>query len=250
MPNIDELLGADDNSASQQQSEKSKNPTKQRLQSLKEMLDSDPVQLNTDNMLLDPNLMPPSQNIKAVDYYQEEKPKHLEYAQRVITNIVKTYIKSPKLLESPRLIDLVNKQTDKYARLLLLIETSERNFITLQEAIDSGDMSTEVFDTNMRAQQTLVNHETSCDKHLDACEKYWAAYAEQYGMENEETKIVQETEVKTDEKNRMIMNATDIIERIRGVNQEKNIAEDKIREKKKREKEKKEDEESLKKKTD
>ncbi len=233
MPTIDEVLGPEETGSDE--SQKKKNPTKERLQSLKEMLDSDPVKINTDNLLLNPLDMPASQNIKVIDY-TDEKTKHHEYASRVITNIVKTFIKSPKLLESPRLIDLVDQQIVKYARLLLLTDMSERNLITLQEAIDSGDMSTEVFETNMRAQASVSTHESNCDKHISMCEKYWATYADQYGMENEETKIVQETEVKTDEKNRMILNATDIIERIRGVNQEKNIAEDKIREKKKKDK--------------
>lgn len=216
MPTIDEVLGSEE--PVNDDSQKKKNPTKERLQSLKEMLDSDPVKINTDNMILNPADMPPSQNIKVIDY-ADEKIKHHSYASRVITNIVKTYIKSPKLLESPRLIDLVDQQIVKYSRLLLLTDMAERNLITLQEAIDSGDMSTEVFETNMRAQDSVSTHESNCDKHITLCEKYWAAYAEQYGMENEETKIVQETEIKTDEKNRMILNATDIIERIRNTNQ-------------------------------
>lgn len=222
MIKIEELFDSDESGQDKNQNtdegSKPKNPTKQRLQSLKDMLDSDPVKINTDNMLLNPDIMPQSQNIKVVDYV-DEKIRHREYAQRIITNIVKNYVKSPKLLQSPRLIDLVDMQVDKYARLLLMIDTSERNFITLQEAIDSGDMSTEVFETNMRAQQTVSQHETKAEKLITDCEKYWNAYADQYGMENEETKIVQETEVKTDEKNRMIMNATDIIERIRLTNQ-------------------------------
>lgn len=239
MTSIDDILGPEDNTPKEN---KTKNPTKERLKSLKEMLDSDPIKLDTDNMLLDPNMMPQSQNIKVIDYQGEEKIKHRVYAERIITNIVKTYIKSPKLLQSPRLIDLVDLQVIEYARLLLMTDIAERNMITLQEAIDSGDMSTEVFDSNMRAQQTLSSHETKSKKLIADCERYWTTYAEQYGMENEETKIVQETEVKTDEKNRMIMNATDIIERIRGVNQEKNIEEDKVREQKKLDKEKLEDE--------
>jgi hypothetical protein len=215
MPSIDDLLGHDD-SQDNNRINKSKNPTKDRLQSLKELLDSDPIKLNTDNLLLNPADMPQSQNIKVIDYVGEEKPRHKIDASRIITNIVKNYIKSPKLLESPRLLDLVDRQVDKYARLLLLTDIAERNFLTLQEAIDSGDMSTEVFDTNMRAQDTLSKHETNSEKHLAMCENYWANYAEQYGMENEETKIVQETEVKTDEQKRMIMSATEIIDRIRG----------------------------------
>lgn len=221
MPTIDEVLGPEETGSDE--SQKKKNPTKERLQSLKEMLDSDPVKINTDNLLLNPLDMPASQNIKVIDYI-DEKVKHHEYASRVITNIVKTFIKSPKLLESPRLIDLVDQQIVKYARLLLLTDMSERNLITLQEAIDSGDMSTEVFETNMRAQSSVSTHESNCDKHITMCEKYWATYADQYGMENEETKIVQETEVKTDEKNRMILNATDIIERIRNTNQPQKYA--------------------------
>jgi len=213
MPSIEEILGPEDTEPIKKQ-----NPTKERLQSLKELLDSDPVKINTDNMLLNPADMPQSQNIKVIDY-ADEKQKLNEYAQRVITNIVKTYIKSPKLLQSPRLIDLVEQQVIKYCRLLLLTEIAERNLIVLQEAIDSGDMSTEVFETNMRAQTSLSTHELNCEKHTAMCERYWASYADQYGMENEETKIVQETEVKTDEKNRMILNATDIIERIRNTNQ-------------------------------
>lgn len=235
MPTIEEILGPDEESGNDESQNKKTNPTKERLQSLKEMLDSDPVKINTDNLMLNPADMPQSQNIKVIDYQGEEKTRIREYAQRIITNIVKTYIKSPKLLGSPRLIDLVDQQVTKYARLLLLTEMAERNLITLQEAIDSGDMSTEVFETNMRAQTSLSTHESNCEKHIGMCEKYWATYADQYGMENEETKIVQETEVKTDEKNRMILNATDIIERIRNTNQEPQLPQQSEKKTKKKE---------------
>lgn len=246
MIKIEELFDSDENSEDKktapentQENTNTKNPTKQRLQSLKDMLDSDPVKINTDNMLLHPDIMPQSQNIKLVDYV-DEKTKHRQYAERIVTNIVKNYIKSPKLLASPRLIDLVDQQVTKYARLLLLVDIAERNLITLQEALDGGDMSTEVFETNMRAQTSLSTHETNCEKHISMCEKYWAAYSDQYGMENEETKIVQETEVKTDEKNRMILNATDIIERIRMTNQPEQIIQQETESDKKKSKKKKE----------
>lgn len=38
-----------------------------------------------------------------------KKKNHKEYAEQAITNIITTYIKSVKLLESPRLKDLKQK---------------------------------------------------------------------------------------------------------------------------------------------
>lgn len=215
---IDQLLEPENDD---QPKKVDKDATKRRLQSLKEMMAADPVQLDTDKILLNTGDMPLSQNAKYIDY-DEEKKNYKEFADQVVTNIILTYIKSPKLLDSPRLKDLKQKDIVKYSRLLLLVEVAERNMITLQESIDAGDMSSEMFHSVDQAQNRMQMNMAASEKHIKECETYWSNYADQYGIENEETKIVQETEAKPDEKKRMVMDATSIIEAIRNTHNHKN----------------------------
>ena len=190
----DELLSDDDKKPSKKDRDES---TKNRLNGLKEMLKADPVQLNTDGLLANPNDFPASQQLKYIDYVQEKK-SHSEFSRQVITNIIETYVKSAKLLESPRLKDLKQKDIIKYSRLLLLVQISEDNLIKLQESIDGGDMSKEMFDSVNKAQKEMRDNMDAEEKHLDKCEQYWSNYASIYGLENSEEKIVQETEIKED----------------------------------------------------
>lgn len=169
--------------------------TKNRLDGLKEMLKADPIQLNTDSLQANPADFPASQLTKYIDYVQEKK-NHTEFALQVITNIIGTYIKSKKLLDSPRLKDLKQKDVIKYSRLLLLVQIAEENLIKLQESIDGGDMSKEMFDSVNKAQKEMRDNMDAEEKHLDKCEQYWSNYALTYGLENSEEKILQESELK------------------------------------------------------
>lgn len=194
--------------------------TKSRLKDLKDLMSSDPVQLDTKDLIPDTIFSKIDKNdesvnvIKYIDY-DDVKQNHKEFAEQSITNIITTYIKSEKLLDSPRLKDL--KQTDilKYIRLLLMLTISESNLIKLQEFIDCGDMSKEMFDSVNKAQQELRSNMKALDEHLNKCETYWKNYSIQYGFENDEEKIVQESEIdnNTEEKLTIIdmSKLTDII---------------------------------------
>ena len=171
--------------------------TKNRLAGLKELLKADPVQLDTDNILANTGDFPASQQAKYIDYV-EEKKNHTAFALQAISNIIETYVKSKQLLDSPRLKDLKQKDVIKYSRLLLLVQISEDNLIKLQESIDGGDMSKEMFDSVNKSQKEMRDNMDAEEKHLDKCEKYWSNYATIYGLENSEEKIVHEAEAKDD----------------------------------------------------
>jgi len=173
------------------------NSTQNRLDGLKAMLIADPVQLDTNNILANTADFPAPQQAKYIDYMKEKK-SHMAFSLQVITNIIENYVKSKQLLESPRLKDLKQKDVIKYSRLLLLVQISEDNLIKLQESIDGGDMSKEMFDSVNKAQKEMRDNMDAEEKHLDKCEKYWTAYATMYGFENTEEKIVQESETKDD----------------------------------------------------
>lgn len=214
MANIDGLLEPDnlnDDKKSEKKSNKIKksstSATQSRLADLKELMKADPVQLDTDNLLPSRNDFPESENIKYIDYDQEKKNHH-EFANQAIGNIIKTYIKSENLLDSPRLKDLKQNDVLKYSRLLLMLSISESNMIRLQESIDGGDMSKEMFDSINKAQQEVRSNIKAVDEHLNKCENYWKNYSEMFGFENEEEKIVQETSIKDngeDENKRVIV---------------------------------------------
>lgn len=193
---LDTLLQPD-NDDSKTGKQKSDESTKSRLNSLKEMLKADPVQIDTDKLLINPGDFPASQQAAYIDYAAEKK-NHNEFAAQAITNIILTYVKSPDLLDSPRLKDLKQKDIIKYAQMLLLVQISEANLIRLQESIDGGDMSKEMFDSVEKAQNRMVQNMEAMDKHLVQCEKYWSTYAANYGLESTEEKIVQESAVKED----------------------------------------------------
>lgn len=213
---LDNLLDAQnpgDDATKKKIIDKRDETTKSRLNSLKEMLKADPVQLNTDSMQANTNDFPASTQVKYIDYVDEKK-NHKEFADQSITNIIITYVKDLKLLESPRLKDLKQKDILKYAQLLLLVQIAESNLILLQESIDGGDMSKEMFDSVEKAQNRMVANMEALDKHLIQCEKYWANYASIYGLENQEEKIVQESDVKDDNKKHIILDMSKLSELI------------------------------------
>jgi len=193
MSSTDNIFPLDDSAKNSKKSKEES--TKNRLDDLKELLKADPIQLNSDSLLANPVDFPLSQLTKYIDYVKE-KQNHTEFALQVITNIIETYIKSKQLLDSPRLKDLKQKDVIKYSRLLLLVQIAEDNLIKLQESIDGGDMSKDMFDSVNKAQKEMRDNMEAEEKHLDKCEQYWSNYALAYGLENSEEKILQETELK------------------------------------------------------
>jgi hypothetical protein len=183
---------------------KDKNNIKNKLADLKEQLKSDPVQLDTADLMAGDNVFPViNDGVKYIDYVSE-KLQHTAYATQVTNNIIRNYVKSPELLQSPRLNDLKQNDIIKLSQILLMLSITESNLIKLQEFIDSGDVSKEMFDAVNRTQQELRANMKIKDEHLKACENYWSNYANEFGLENEEEQIVAKTIVDTDEKTTII----------------------------------------------
>lgn len=191
--------------------QKKDDSTKNRLNNLKEMLKSDPIQLDTNALQANTNDFPVSQQVKYINYIDEKK-NHNDFAIQVITNIIETYVKFEL---SPRQKDLKQKDIIKYAKILLMSQISEDNMIKLQESIDGGDMSKDMFDSVNKAQQEVRNNMEAEEKHLDKCEKYWKNYGENYGIINTEEKIVQENkDGDGNEKKTIIMDMAQLAETI------------------------------------
>lgn len=200
-----------DNSFDIRQSQKKESSTKSRLENLKELLKADPVQLNTADLLARPIDFPVSQQVKYIDY-TVEKQSHIEFSRQVISNIIETYVKFEL---SPRLKDMKQKDIIKYSKLLLLAQISEENMIKLQESIDDGDMSKDMFDSVNKAQKEMRDNMAAEENHLDKCEKYWCDYAANYGLATTEEKIVQDNEIKDDsEKKHVIIDMSKLAELI------------------------------------
>jgi hypothetical protein len=179
-------------------SNKSTDQTKQKLQSLRDLLQADPVKLDTDDMLADVSTLPVSQNVKVIDYEEEDK-KTIQDATDVIDSIILNYIKSEKVLNGYKLKSIRKQHIDTLADFMFLKKNARRNLITMQEAIDSGDMSKDAFSIVRDYQNEVQKYSDSIAKHMDKCENYWNDYADKYGLENEEEKNIQESEVKPDE---------------------------------------------------
>lgn len=211
MSALDTVLLPDNNDDGNDKKKKKDDSTKSRLQGLKEMLQADPVQLNTDALQANTKDFPASQQAKLIDY-DDEKRNHKEFAKQVIDNIIDTYVTFEL---SPRQQNLKDKDIMKYSRLLLLVQIAEDNLIRIQESIDGGDMSKEMFDSVNKAQKELRDNMDAEEKHLDKCEKYWCDYAANYGLQNTEEKIVQENEIKDDgQKKHIIMDMSRLSEQI------------------------------------
>ena len=194
----------------------SKNNLKDKLQSLKAMKEANDIQLDTSDLYADKDEFPSNDSTTNDNYvdYDLSKENFNKIAQQTVDNIVNTYIKSEKLLNSSRLLDLKKYDIIKYARLLLMLDISERNLLMLQSNIDLGDMSKEMFDCINKAQKDLRDNMDTLDKHLAKLEKYWKEYAETYGFQNEEELIASESSGNNSEDNIHILDSSQLIETI------------------------------------
>jgi hypothetical protein len=194
----------------------SKNNLKDKLQSLKAMKEANDIQLDTSELYVTKDEFP-SNDLTTNDNYVDYdlcKENFNKIAQQTVDNIVNNYIKSEKLLNSSRLLDLKKYDIIKYARLLLMLDISERNLLMLQSNIDLGDMSKEMFDCINKAQKDLRDNMDTLDKHLAKLEKYWKEYAETYGFQNEEELIASESSNNNNEDNIHILDSSQLIETI------------------------------------
>lgn len=207
-----------------------KDKIKNRLKDLKEQLKSDSIQLNTDNLYASDDEFP-TNNLDSEKYidYTKEQEQHTEFATQIINNIVKTYVKNQKLLDSNRLKDLKQQDILDYANILLMISISKQNLIKLQESIDGGDMSKEAFDSVNKAAKELRDNMNMKSKLLEKCEKYWDNYSKTYGLENEEEKIASESNKSENTNNTTIINTSNLIEIIK--KQEEEIKKNKLKNK-------------------
>lgn len=207
-----------------------KDKIKNRLKDLKEQLKSDSIQLNTDNLYASDDEFP-TNNVDSEKYidYTKEQEQHTDFATQTINNIVKTYVKNQKLLDSNRLKDLKQQDILDYSNILLMISISKQNLIKLQESIDGGDMSKEAFDSVNKAAKELRDNMTMKSKLLEKCEKYWDNYSKTYGLENEEEKIASESNKSENTNNTTIINTSNLIEIIK--KQEEEIKKNKLKNK-------------------
>lgn len=188
---------------------------KNRLKDLKEELQSDSVQLNTDDLYANDDEFPNNNSDEKYIDYTEQTKEHTVFAKQIINNIVKTYVKSKKLLDSNRLKDLKQQDILDYSNILLMISIAKQNLIKLQESIDSGDMSKEAFDSVNKAAKELRENMKMKSELLKKCEKYWDNYSKTYGLENEEEKIASEVSEKEDNSNKTkIIDPTELVDTI------------------------------------
>lgn len=179
-------------------SKKDKLNTEQRLKSLKELLNSDDVQFKPDQYKVKDGDFPATQNIQYIDYEQKDK-EHRSYAEGIISGFIMNYVKSEELLNSVKLNNVKNQHIDKLANLKLLVDNTKRNLIMIQEAIDGGDMSVEMFKLSIDQTKELGSRIEAMGKHIESCENYWEKYAANYGLENKEAQIIQSKEISSED---------------------------------------------------
>lgn len=209
---------------------KKKDNTKLRLDSLKDLLKSDTVDFNTNDHLPKFGDFPISTNLKVIDYDDEDK-KDLAKAEETIGAIISNYISNNKIKQLDKVKGVIRSHITKLADIELLVRNSKRNMILLQEAIDVGDLSKDMFDGVYKFQGEMRTNIEARSKHIDKCEIYWENYSKQFGLENKEEEVIRTTELKEDEKEKTnIFSITDlnrIIEEKMKSEKEKN---DRIRE--------------------
>lgn len=221
-------------------SKDNKKNLKDKLESLKDINNANHVEIDTSQLYAEKDEFPTGRDsIESVEDderyidYDQQKENFKNIATQTVDNIIKTYIKNDKLLNSSRLKDLKNYDIVKYSRLLLLADNTERNMLMIQESIDLGDLSKEMFDSVNKTQNELRKNMDELDKHLSKMEDYWKEYASKYGYENEEEKIVNEDTTTKDDSN-IIVDQTSLIENIhKKINDDKNKESDKRKKKNK-----------------
>jgi hypothetical protein len=181
-----------------------KEMTEKRLNSLRELLKSDNTDFNADNHMIKNSDLPASENIAYIDYAQKE----IEYniaASEIINGFITNYVKSDELLNSVKLKSIRNQHIEKLANLQLLVGNIKRNLIMIQEAIDGGDMSIEMFKLSIDQTRELGSRIEAISKHIESCDTYWEKYASTFGLENKEEKIIREKEISSDDSSKTIV---------------------------------------------
>jgi hypothetical protein len=178
--------------------------TDKRLNSLKELLKSDNTEFNADNHMVKNNDLPASQNVAYIDYAKKEE-EHRLYASEVINGFITNYIKSEELLNSVKLNSIKNQHIDELSDLELMLRNTKRNLIMVQEAVDGGDMSIEMFKLVIETTKELGARVDARSKHVKNCDAYWEKYAAMFGLENKEEKIIRTNETSPDDKNKTVI---------------------------------------------
>jgi hypothetical protein len=215
--NLNDILKPNDGTkpAAQTKVISTKIDTKQKLQDLKETLLSDPIVFDPFSFNASDSDFPSTDDTaKWIDYVNDRIPAHEIFATETINGIISTYLKSDSILNSPRIKALKRFHISKYTSLLFMLENTQTNLIKLQENIDGGDMSKEMFDNVKNYQVELRANLKEIDLHLDKCDQYWENYATSYGFENQEDKIIQETEKRDESTKKTVMDMSELTERI------------------------------------
>ncbi len=175
------------------------NQIKNKLAELKDLLHSDPHTLNAADVAPNLDELPQSENIKYIDY-DEVKKGHTEYATKLINSIVANYVSNEKLRATEKVEGIIAEHIKTLAEYERLVGNSERNLTTIQEAIDGGDMSKDMWGLARDYSMEMRNNIEARGKHITFCEKYWKDYALNHAQEVIEEKIVDENKaLETDE---------------------------------------------------
>lgn len=199
--------------------DKDKNSLKSRLEGIKSFMQNDDLAFNVNDSMANMKELPSIENtVKYIDY-ELEKMNNLEYADTIISNIIGNYVTNDKLAESYKFKSIREQQIIKLAEIQFLVKNSERNLILLQETIDGGDMTKDMFDMVKGFQGEMRLNIEARSKHVDKCESYWSNYNTQLGMENKEQTIMNETEVKVDVAEKKIMSHEEINDYLEKISQ-------------------------------
>lgn len=160
-----------------------------RMESLRSLLKADPIKFPVQNHIALETDFPPSQHIKSIDH-TEEKLGHTQYATIAVEGFIDNYIKDKKLLTSSRLQKMKQKHIEDIAELQYIVKNTERNLISIQESIDAGDVSIEMFKLSREISSDLRASIKDRSIFYDKCELYWQEYADRYGLTSEEEDII------------------------------------------------------------
>jgi len=171
----------------------------ERREALRSLLQSDPIKFPITDHLANPDDFPSSIGAKSVDHI-EEKLGHTSYATIVVEGFIDNYIKDPKLLNSPKLLKMKQKHIEDIAELQFIVKNTERNLISVQESIDAGDVSIEMFKLSREISADLRASIKDRSIFYDKSEQYWQEYADRYGLTSNEEEIIKQSDANQESK--------------------------------------------------
>jgi hypothetical protein len=190
------------------------NNKRQPLEDLLKQLDS--TSFKAADYMINKNELPKFEPTK--DYEQEIEVDYNEVCIKIVNNIASNYIMSDALLSTEKNIDMKNDQAKKLAEVQFLISMVKTNLIRVQEALDSGDISPDLFRINLSYIKEMRESMNERSNHIKTIEKYWSDRSDMLGIETtqEDISLASDSEAqknksnKDDNKNKVIMNTRDM----------------------------------------